>query len=67
MPTKPPAAWSGRSLNVKRSLSAETLFALAMAGTRYDEVPHKDGPLIRLRPDTTAGMGASSAALAVDG
>jgi hypothetical protein len=52
---------------VKRSLSAETLFALAMAGTRYDEVPHKDGPLIRLRPDTTAGMGASSAALAVDG
>lgn len=64
---KPPADWSGHSLDVKRSLSAETLFGLAMHGQRYDEVPHRDGPLRRLRPDLTAGMCASSAALAVEG
>jgi hypothetical protein len=58
--------WSGQSLDVRRSLTAEAHFALAMGGRRYDEMPHRDGPLRRLRPDLTAGMCASSAALAVE-
>jgi hypothetical protein len=38
-----------------------------MAGGRYDDVPHGEGRLIRLpRPDSTDGMCASSAALAVE-
>lgn len=59
--------YSGKAPIVRYSIDAETRFAIAMAGRRYDEVPHVERPLVRLPAPDPAGWSASSAALAVDG